>query len=130
MSVRTVEIPPADWSRALNEFSAIHEGWLVSLDILSPTIGAQPEIIDLPLVGVTFEPGDGGTMTVTAAPSADDHITHAIRSPARVWIERTDAGADVALEIESADSTKAILRFKTAALPETVDGVERPQRPS
>jgi hypothetical protein len=128
MPVRTVEIPRADWSRALKEFSASHQGWLVSLDILSPTIGAQPEITDLPLVGVTFEPDDGGTMTMTAAPSADDHITHAIRSPSRVWIERTDAGADVALEVESADSTKAILRFKTAALPETVDGVVRDPR--
>jgi hypothetical protein len=126
--VRTAEIPRADWSRALKEFNARHQGWLVSLDILSPTIGAQPEIIDLPLVGVTFEPADGGTMTMTAAPSADDHITHAIRSPARLWIERTDAGADVALQVESADGTKAILRFKTAALPETVDRLVRDRR--
>jgi hypothetical protein len=125
MSPQTIELAREDWTRTLKEFSAIHEGWLVSLDILSPAMGAQPQITDLPLVGVTFEPDDGGTMTVTAASSPGDHMTHAIRLPARAWIERTDAGADIALEVESADGIKAILRFRTTALPETVDGVAR-----
>lgn len=125
MPVRTVEIPRADWSRALKEFSVIHEGWLVSLDILSPSIGAQPAITDLPLVGVTFEANIGGTMTVAAARSVVDQITHTIQAPRHVWIERTDAGADVAIEVESADGTQTIVRLKTAALPETVDGIAR-----
>lgn len=125
MIVRAIEIPRADWSRALEAFSAIHEGWLVSLDVLSPSIGAQPEIAELPLVGVTFEPDDEGLITLTVAPAASGHMTHAVRSPAHVWIERTDTGADVALDIESADGTQAILRFRTPALPETVDGMVR-----
>jgi hypothetical protein len=29
---------------SLAEFSAAHDGWLVSVDILSPDIGAQPDI--------------------------------------------------------------------------------------
>lgn len=123
MALRTIEIPRADWIPALKEFSAIHDGWLVSLDILSTALGAQPQIIDLPLVGVTFEANNGGAMAITAGRSAADHMTHMIQAPSHLWIERTDAGADVALEVESADGTKAILRFRTAALPETVDGV-------
>lgn len=125
---RTTEIPRDTWKRALDEFSAIHEGWLISLDVLSDTFGAQPEVTNLPLVGVTFEADHGGQVIVAAARSADDHITHTIHAPRRVWIERTDDGADVALEIESADRTKVIVRFRAAALPETVDGVVRPQR--
>ena len=45
--MRTTEIPRADWSRIMAEFSAAHDGWLVSLDILSPDIGAQPDIKEL-----------------------------------------------------------------------------------
>ncbi len=121
--MRTPEIPRHDWSRVLAEFSATHDGWLVSLDILSPDIGAQPDITDLPLVGVTFEDIRAGTMTISAGRSAE--ITHSIQAPNHVWVERTDAGADAALAIESADGAKTILRLRTAALPETVDGIAR-----
>ena len=53
--MRTVVIPRADWSAKLNEFSAVHDGWRVSLDVLTPELGAQPEIANLPLVGVAAE---------------------------------------------------------------------------
>lgn len=122
---RTIEVPRENWATALKEFSTMHAGWLVSMDVLSTTIGAQPEVTNLPLVGVTFEPANAGTMTVAVARSTSDHLTHAIRRPRHVWIERTEAGADVALEVESEDGAKTILRFKTAALPESVDAAAR-----
>ena len=124
--MRTIEVPFQDWRRVLDEFSAIHEGWLISVDILSALMGAQPELHDLPLLGVTVG-GSGArpSITIAAARSADDHLAHTIESPARVWLERTDAGATAALEIESEDGTKTILRFRPAVLPEMVDGIGR-----
>ena len=123
--MQTVEIPRNAWAQALNAFSAIHEGWLVSLDMLAPDLGAQPELRNVPLLGIVAEPSHGGAISICAAQSPVEHITHTIYSPTRVRIERTDEGADVALQIESADGTQAILRFRAAALPETVDGVVR-----
>jgi hypothetical protein len=41
----------------------------------------------------------------------------------RVLIGTPRRVADVAMQIESADGTKAILRFRAVASPETVDGV-------
>ncbi len=124
--MQTVQIPREAWSQTLNDFSAMHEGWLVSVDVLSAEIGAQPEVHDLPLVGVVAEPDrDGRTITISAAHSADGQITHTIHSPTRLWIERTDEGADAAVQIESADGAKTIVRFRTPALPETVDGVAK-----
>ena len=120
--MQTVEVQPARWSGALAEFSAIHEGWLVSIDILDPGIGAQPEVHDLPLIGVVAEPD---TITISAARADAGQITHTIHSPTRVWIELTDNGAEAAMQIEAADGTKTILRLKTPARPETVDGVVR-----
>ena len=125
--MHTIEVRREQWAETLQAFTLMHEGWLVSLDVLSPEIGAQPEIRDMPLLGVVAEPRDrGDTISISAARSAVDHVTHTVHAPCRVWIERTDEGADVALQIESADGTKTILRFRTAALPETVDGVVRP----
>jgi Family of unknown function (DUF5335) len=122
--MRTAEIPREAWTSTLDGFSAMHDGWLVSLDVTSLSIGAQPELDNLPLVGVSAEPVDrGGTITIAAGSAAGGYVAHTIHAPSRVLIERRDDGADVAMQIESADGTKAILRFRAVALPETVDGV-------
>jgi hypothetical protein len=124
--MRTVEIPREAWAQRLNEFTAIHEGWLVSLDVLAPEIGSQPEIRNLPLLGVSADRIDqDGAIVVSVAGSATEHLTHIIRAVTRIHVARTDDGADAALQIESADGTRTILRFRAAVLPELVDGIVR-----
>jgi Family of unknown function (DUF5335) len=124
--MRTVEVPQNDWSRTLNQFSARHEGWLISLDLKDEKFGARREIQNLPLLGVTAEPAvRAKDITIAAARSGEDHVTHTIQSPTRIGLERTDDGSDVGLEIEAADGTVAILRFRTVALPETLNGIRR-----
>ena len=126
--MRTVEIPRAEWVQRLNEFSAVHEGWLVSLDILGPDLGAQHQIDNLPLLGICAERTDHDrTIEVSVGRSGGEHLTHMIEAAVRISIARTDDGADAALQVESADGTKTILRFRTAALPETVDGIVAPR---
>ena len=122
--MRTDEIPREAWTSTLDAFTATHAGWLVSLDVLDPAIGAQPEIDDLPLLGVSADrAGAEAAITISAGRPDTGHISHSIHAPLRVHIERREDGADVALQIESADGAKSILRFRVAALPETVDGV-------
>lgn len=129
--MQTVEIPRDAWVQRLNQFTVIHEGWLVSLDILSTSLGAQHEIHDLPLLGVSADRIDrDGTIAVSVASSAGGHLTHIIEAVTRIWVERTDDGADAALQIASADGTKTILRFRATALPETVDGIVAHRRQS
>ena len=67
----------------------------------------------------------GGLITISAAKIDGEQITHAIHSATRVRVERTDTAADVAMQIESAEGTTTILRLKTPALPETVDGLPK-----
>lgn len=50
-----------------------------------------------------------------------------IEAVTRIFLQRTGDGADAALELESADGTKTILRFRASALPETVDGIVAPR---
>jgi Family of unknown function (DUF5335) len=120
----TLEIPRQDWTRRLDEFTAVHEGWLVSLDILGPNLGSQPELANLPLLGVSADPVSADRkIVVSVARGGSAHFSHVIDAVTRVYLEQTEDGADAALQIESADGTTAILRFRAAALPETVDGV-------
>jgi len=122
--MRTVEVPQKDWTRTLNEFSALHQGQSVSLDVVAPTMGVQPQIRELPLRGVTAESGPGGPAIMIFAARADgEQITHLIPSPTHVRIERTNEGTDVALEIESDEGLAAVLRFKGTPRSNPVDRV-------
>ena len=121
-----VEIPRNEWSTALNQFSAAHQGWLVSLDLLDATNGLREEIRNLPLLGITAERTKPGTdITIAAARSPSDHITHTISAPTQVRFDRTDDGVDEGLRIASANGTVAILRFHIAEWPENSDGTVR-----
>jgi uncharacterized protein DUF5335 len=123
----TVEIPRKAWSERLNQFTAIHEGWLISVDMLGE-LGAQTIIHNLPLMGVSADRLDhDGTIAVTVARSATEHATHMIEAVHRIYIEMTDDGAEAAMQLESIEGTKTILRFRATALPETVDGIAAPR---
>jgi hypothetical protein len=124
--MRTIDVAQKDWTRTLDQFSAVHDGWLVSLEVVGPLLGAQPQIHELPLRGITAETGSPNPVIAIAAARADgEHITHIIHAPIQVQIEQTNEGADVALQIRSGDGTASILRFKTVAMADTVDGVPK-----
>lgn len=110
----TKEIPRDEWTTFFDAFSRKHEGWLATLEILSADIGAQQEARDLPLEGISFLSigSEPETIVINLGKAADDHVTHVVNKPTRVWLEQTSEGANVALEIESAEDVKTLLRFR------------------
>ena len=52
-----------------------------------------------------------------------DHVNNISNRPTRVALEETEEGAHKGLRIESEDGQTTLLRFRSPALPETVDGV-------
>jgi hypothetical protein len=121
----TQEIQRDEWKPFLDTFSRQHEGWLATLEILGPDIGAQQEAGDLPLEGITATSRDSAvaSIAISLGNNAEDHITHTITEPTRVWLEQTSLGANATLEIESADEVKTLLRFRSALPADMVDGV-------
>ena len=123
--MQTRQIPKSEWPAFLDSFSRKHEGWLVKLEILNSDLGAQVEETGLALEGLTdeWEEAEGITIMIMAGNEPDDHVTHSISNPTEVSLEQTDEGADVALSIKSGDGTTALLSFRAAVLPETVDAL-------
>lgn len=123
--MQTKQIPTTEWSSFLDSFSRQHEGWLVNLEVFGPELGDQIAEKGLALEGISGEwagsPGD--KIMIMAGGKPDDHFTHSISRPTEVSLEQTDEGADVALAIKAADGTTALLRFRSAVLPEMVDAV-------
>jgi len=123
--MRTQEIPRSEWRGFFDSFSRQHEGWLATLEVLGADVGAQEEGRGLPLAGVSLSSGGDETeaISIDLGTKPDEHVSHAISAPTAVWLEQTEEGANAALEIEGADGTKTLLRFRSPMPAEFVDGV-------
>ena len=113
------EVPRADWPRFLDEFSRAHEGWLVTVEEHGPG-GSRELLREAPLAGITAE--DGSVITIITG-TRDAQWTHQIASPTRLRLNRTAEGAESGIESESAGGVRTVIRFRSTALPETVDGM-------
>ena len=123
--METREIPRAEWRSFFDVFSRQYEGWLATLEIFGQEVDAQQEPREVPLKGITLTSVVSGSeaIALNLGKTPQDHVKHTVIEPTHVWLAQTPEGADAALEIESADETKAVLRFRSALLPEFVDGV-------
>jgi uncharacterized protein DUF5335 len=121
----TREIPERQWRAFFDSFSLQHKGWLVSIEVLSPDIGAQVEARDIPLAGITAseDSQSGETIEIIVGQTADKHLSHTITRPDYVAIKQTDEGADEALEVRSEDGTITLVRFRSAMPVVMVDGL-------
>src|SRR6266480_2956333 len=121
----TQEIQREEWHKFFEAFSRQHEGWLATLEIFAPDVGAQEEAHELPLEGISITSGGNGAdgIAISLGKTPEDHVTHTVTKPEHVWLEQTSGGANAALEIESESQNKALLRFRSALPPEMVDGV-------
>jgi len=57
-----------------------------------------------------------------------DHITHRISQPQRIRLEQTAEGAHRGLQIDTANGQTTLLRFRTAAQLETLDGLSEAEQ--
>jgi hypothetical protein len=119
------EIPREEWTAFLDSFSRQHEGWLVTVEVLGEEIGAQVEAEEMMFEGVTadLKGVSEDVVSIMLGKGSKERVTHNITQPTHVRIEQTEDGADMALQIEAGDRVTTLLRFRSAVLPEMVDGV-------
>lgn len=112
----TREIPRGDWNDFFTAFSQQHDEEAVELEIMGAEIGAQVGARELHLRGISaasHSEEDGLAIMLDSPDGA--HLTHMVPNPTHVWIQCAAGASDDALEIESADGTKTLLRFAMPA---------------
>jgi hypothetical protein len=121
--MRTRQIPRAEWFLFFQRFNRRHEGWLATLYVTGPRIGAQIEARELPLEGIVADPVGEGPIAIHLGQDPNKHLEHPVSDPVQVWVELDDNDAEAAVEIESSDGTKTILEFRKTFPVEMVDGL-------
>lgn len=119
----TQEIPREEWTNFFDSFSRQHQGWLATLEVLGSDIGAQQEADQLPFEGISLSSDDEEAAVLINVGKSVDHVSHSIRQPKHVWLQRTPEGANESIEIEAEGDSKTLLRFRSPMLSEFVDGV-------
>ena len=110
--MQTYEIPRDRWPVDVMAFGETHRRWLASVEVLDDEMGAQPEVRDLPLEGISVEPPDKGALvSIFMVRSPDDHLTHQIQNPTHIRIEQSEDDREAAMQIEAADGTSTIVRL-------------------
>lgn len=124
----TAEIPRDSWKTFFTRFSEEHETQFVAVEVLGHDIGAQVEGRTLLLSGIS--PGDdaGESLALMFDSVNGDHLTHIVNKPTHVRVQKAPDRTDQALEIESADGTKTLVRFppyEQGSTSEALKGAER-----
>jgi len=78
---------------------------------------------DLPLENVTLKESHRGYDLVLVAGSASDRFTFLVRDPAEIHFEQEGGGEHVGLTVRDASGQCTVVRFQTAASPETLNDI-------
>jgi hypothetical protein len=107
----TTEIPRDAWNRFFSRFSEDHETQFVAVEVMGTDIGAQVEGRSLLLSGISPSDDNVDAIAVSLDSVEGEHLTHMVNKPTHVWVQRAVDNTDEALEIESADGTRTLVRF-------------------
>lgn len=123
--MKATTIARNEWPSFFDGFSRRHAGWLVTIEVFQPDIGAQVEERDLALEGLTAElgnvNGNNDKIEIVMGGKPHQRVAHTVLSPVEVSLEHTEDGANHALAIMSADAATTLLCFRRAMRTEMLD---------
>lgn len=120
--METRRIPAALWRTTFDDLSRTHNGAVASLEIVGRDVGAEAEVRNQPLRGISY---DRSGVTVQFEKHGGLRLDHRVADPRTVRIVSTNEGALIAVEIEDASGTENFVRFRSPSRPAALDkGVE------
>ena len=121
----TKRIPRGRWGAFFDGFSRQHEDWLVTVEVADFDLEGRAGARELPLTGIACDAKCDGenVVSIFLGKAPGEHLTHTVAAPKYVRLRETEAGAHEWLEIESVTGEVTRVRFRSALLPEMVNGV-------
>lgn len=116
--MHTKLIPFSDWRRTLDDLSRSYDGAIVSVEILGGEVGAEEEVHEQPLRGITSDPSG---VTIRVEKPGGLHLDHHVAHPQKIRILETDEGALIAVEIQGDGGMHSSVQFRSPARPEIFD---------
>lgn len=120
----TIEIPKKDWKQFFDDLSREKLDWETKIEVMNSETGAQILTEGLALGGLTFEDEEGKErIEVMVGSGTENHQTHNIFEPEKVYFRRADDRQIGTVEIEDASGTKTLVHI-IQPMPVLVEYVE------
>ena len=108
----TNEIPKKDWKQFFDDLSREKLDWQTKIEVMNNETGAQILTEGLALSGLTFEDEEGQErIEVMVGSGTENHQTHNIFEPEKVYFRRADDRQIGTVEIEDASGTKTLVHI-------------------
>ncbi len=130
------EIPRQQWQAFCEQYTRQHHTWLVNLSVsdIHVCIGAETRTEEAEqrmrllsesavFQSIVAEPRYGSYAISVVIGKPPRQITHRIDDPAHLFFRSTEEGAHEGVVVESDSGQTTLLRFRTVALPEMLDGL-------
>lgn len=118
-----VEIPRPEWGEFLKSFSDQHEGWLVTVTVVSGAEESTKATSCRLQCIVLIQKGNRFKIPISVVGAPGPYVVHEVIDPVRVMFRLDPQGAHQGLDITAANHATTTVRFRKAAFPETLDGV-------
>ena len=106
--MQTRTLARSEWTKFFDSLSRIIAGSRATLEVLQDDLGAQMEVEQSPLTGISYDPSGLELHFVTRG----GHLVHRIENPERIEVEEPDDGFISALEIQAPGEPAFILRLE------------------
>src|ERR1051325_293758 len=113
-------LPLDEWHPFFRDYSRIHGGALVTVNVGSAGDGYRDEVVDQPFRGISRD-GDEIFVHIGGRPGKRAHLERRMQRVDAVDVLQTEEGADAGLDIASMDGTRTAIRFRSPILPELLD---------
>ena len=108
----TNEIPKQDWKQFFDDLSREKLDWQTKIEVMNNETGAQILTEGLPLGGLTYEDAEGQErIEIMVGSGTENHQTHNILEPEKVYFRRADDCQVGTVEIEDAGGTKTLVHI-------------------
>ena len=112
MNKITNEIPKQEWKQFFDDLSREKLDWQTKIEVMNDETGAQILTEGLPLGGLTFDDKDGQErIEFIVGSGTENHQTHNISEPEKVYFRRADDRQVGTVEIEDAGGTKTLVHI-------------------
>ncbi len=128
------EIPRESWKPFCDDFTRQHQFWIINISEgdkipddqkTAGSSGDSPRALYqmIALHSISADGSDGDYKISIVAGTPPNQVTHVIYNPARLFFNQNNEGAHEGVAIEHESGEITLMRFRAAALPETLDGI-------